>query len=169
MCIRDRKEQRAAELKEVIYRNEIAAHKEQLQELEKNHDKLLRAIEKIIEGADPDTAMDLAEQEISNREKFMDSRQLAEELYRFTPEISLFEDFSSLLPNRIDLDDIIMGNTQAEGYKAAMNFLIITGLDYSFFQQPSNRILKQKIENLNVDLTMNSRTSGDRTWERPTR
>ena len=67
----------------------------------------------------------------------------------------MFEDFSSLLPNRIDLEDIIRANKHAEGYKAAINFLTITGLEYSFFQQPSSRILKQKIENLNGELTLN--------------
>ncbi|HDR68591.1 MAG TPA: hypothetical protein ENN61_06015, partial [Bacteroidaceae bacterium] len=100
-------------------------------------------------------AIDKAEKDIIEQEQFYNSRQLAKELFKFTPEFTLFEDFSSLLPNKIDLEDLVIGNTQAEGYKAAMNFLIITGLDYSFFQQPSSRILKQKIENLNVDLTMN--------------
>ena len=35
------------------------------------------------------------------------------------------------------------------------NFLSLAQLDYSFFQQPSSRILKQKIENLNHSLTRN--------------
>jgi len=60
-----------------------------------------------------------------------------------------------LLPNRIDMEDIISGNENVEGYKAARNFLSIAQLDYSFFQQPSSRILKQKIENLNHSLTHN--------------
>jgi ABC-type ATPase involved in cell division len=53
------------------------------------------------------------------------------------------------------MEDIITGNEQVEGYKAARNFLTIAQLDYSFFQQPSSRILKQKIENLNHTLTLN--------------
>ena len=53
------------------------------------------------------------------------------------------------------MEDIITGNDQVEGYKAARNFLSIAQLDYSFFQQPSSRILKQKIENLNHTLTQN--------------
>jgi hypothetical protein len=67
----------------------------------------------------------------------------------------LFEDFGSLLPNRIDMEDIISGNENVEGYKAARNFLSLAHLDYSFFQQPSSRILKQKIENINNALTRN--------------
>jgi ABC-type ATPase involved in cell division len=67
----------------------------------------------------------------------------------------MFEDFGSLLPNRIDLADIISGKDQVEGYKAARNFLTLAQLDFSFFEQPSSRILKQKIENLNHSLTCN--------------
>ena len=149
------KEQRAAELKEVIYRNEIAGHKEELEALEKEYEILQTASEKVFNGENLNSAIEMVKKENLEQEKFYNSRQLADELFRFTPEFALFEDFSSLLPNRIDLEDIMIGNTQAEGYKAAMNFLAITGLDYSFFQQPSSRILKQKIENLNGELTLN--------------
>ena len=78
---------------------------------------------------------------------------MGEEFFKEAPMFHMFEDFGSLLPNRIDLEDIITGNVQVEGYKAARNFLTIAGLDYNFFQQPSTRILKQKIENLNDRLT----------------
>ena len=53
------------------------------------------------------------------------------------------------------MEDIISGNVYVEGYKAARNFLSLAQLDYTFFQQPSSRILKQKIENLNHALTNN--------------
>jgi len=75
--------------------------------------------------------------------------------FEYCPVFELFEDFGSLLPNRIDMADIVSGNEQVEGYKAARNFLSLARLDYSFFQQPSSRILKQKIENLNLSLTHN--------------
>jgi ABC-type ATPase involved in cell division len=87
--------------------------------------------------------------------EFYSSNELAEEIFKVLPDFEMFEDFSSLLPNRIDLEDIVRANKHAEGYKAAINFLTITGLEYSFFQQPSTRILKQKIENLNGELTLN--------------
>jgi ABC-type ATPase involved in cell division len=80
---------------------------------------------------------------------------LGKKYFEQCPVFELFEDFSSLLPNRIDMEDIISGNNQVEGFKAARNFLSIAELDYSFFQQPSTRILKQKIENLNHSLTVN--------------
>jgi ABC-type ATPase involved in cell division len=83
------------------------------------------------------------------------SEILGKKYFEYSPVFELFEDFGGLLPNRIDMEDIITGNEQVEGYKAARNFLTIARLDYSFFQQPSSRILKQKIENLNQSLTLN--------------
>ncbi len=83
------------------------------------------------------------------------SEILGRKYFEYCPVIELFEDFGSLLPNRIDMEDIITGNELVEGYKAARNFLSIAQLDYSFFEQPSSRILKQKIENLNHTLTHN--------------
>lgn len=74
--------------------------------------------------------------------------------FSFIPEFTLFEDFSSLLPNRIDLDDILAGNDRVEGYNAARNFLIVSGLDANFFRESNSRILKQRIENLNGEITL---------------
>ncbi len=78
-----------------------------------------------------------------------------ESLFMYIPDFKLFEDFSSLLPNRIDLEDILNMDSEVEGYNAARNFLIISGLDASFFQASNDRILKQKIENLNGEITLN--------------
>jgi ABC-type ATPase involved in cell division len=83
------------------------------------------------------------------------SEMLGIKYFEYIPVFEMFEDFGSLLPNRIDMEDIIRGNEHVEGYKAARNFLTIASLDYSFFQQSSSRILKQKIENLNQSLTVN--------------
>jgi len=80
---------------------------------------------------------------------------LGRKYFEYCPVFEMFEDFGSLLPNRIDMEDILTGNVNVEGFKAARNFLSIAQLDYTFFQQPSSRILKQKIENLNNTLTVN--------------
>ncbi len=77
-----------------------------------------------------------------------------EALFPYIPDFKLFEDFSSLLPNSIDLEDILNKDSQVEGYNAARNFLIVSGLDASFFQASNDRILKQKIENLNGEITL---------------
>ncbi len=149
------KEQRAAEIKEEIYRTDIEKFKEELVELQQEYDTKLLAMEFVFDGITLESALGAAEKEMEARNKFYSSRELAEEIFKITPDFELFEDFSSLLPNRIDLEDIIRANRRAEGYKAAINFLTITGLEYSFFQQPSSRILKQKIENLNGEITLN--------------
>lgn len=110
---------------------------------------------KILQGKD----LSIAEREIKQEKPQIDpyySRfEAGNELFKYIPEFVLFEDFSSLLPNRIDLDDILSQNKKVEGYKAANNFLRISGLDSEFFKQVSHRILKQKIEKLNNEITVN--------------
>jgi len=149
------KEQRAAEIREEICRADIEKLKKEKLSLKRSYDAHLLAVEFVFEGMTFESALSSADKEIELRNKYLDSGQLASEIFKTLPEFELFEDFSSLLPNRIDLEDIIRANRKAEGYKAAINFLTITGLEYSFFQQPSSRILKQKIENLNGELTLN--------------
>jgi len=149
------KEQRAAEIREEIYRTDIDKLKEQIDDLNDKQLIQLLVLEHVFEGMSIDTAVKAARKEVESGKEFYSSNELAEEIFKILPDFELFEDFSSLLPNRIDLEDIIRANKRAEGYKAAINFLTITGLEYSFFQQPSSRILKQKIENLNGELTLN--------------
>jgi len=109
----------------------------------------------IIEGfTEEDADLKLNEVVKSYRSHY-NTEILGKKYFEYCPVFELFEDFGSLLPNRIDMEDIITGNEHVEGYKAARNFLSLAKLDYSFFQQPSSRILKQKIENLNQSLTRN--------------
>jgi len=149
------KELRTAQIKEQQLQDELRELKDSLKQKQREFEALLIAVEHVFDGMDMQGAIKQAEKEIGLKDKYMGSSELAETLIGFIPAFELFEDFSSLLPNRIDLEDIVVNNTRAEGYKAAINFLTITGLDYSFFQQPSSRILKQKIENLNGELTLN--------------
>jgi predicted ATP-dependent endonuclease of OLD family len=149
------KEQRAAEIREEISRTEIDKFKSEIYKLQKEYDSQLLSMEFIFDGMTNESAFKSAQKEIESRSRYYTSSQLADEIFKTVPDFELFEDFSSLLPNRIDLEDIARANKRAEGYKAAINFLTITGLEYSFFQQPSSRILKQKIENLNGELTLN--------------
>lgn len=149
------RELRVAENSREQLRIEIELARDELEESRKQYDILLLAAEKVLDGMPYDRATQAAASEINTQEDFMGPGELGEAFFRFVPDFEMFEDFSSLLPNRIDLEDIVVGNTSAEGYKAAINFLTITGLDFSFFQQPSSRILKQKIENLNGELTLN--------------
>jgi energy-coupling factor transporter ATP-binding protein EcfA2 len=109
----------------------------------------------IIEGITGTEAEKKVNEIIQSYKSQYNSDILGRKYFEHCPVFELFEDFGSLLPNRIDMGDIITGNEQVEGYKAARNFLSLAQLDYSFFQQPSSRILKQKIENLNHSLTSN--------------
>jgi len=149
------REQRAAEIKEEIYRTDIEKFKDEIGSLNDRHRIQLLALEFVFEGKSIDDAVKAARKEVDSMKEYYSSNELADEIFKILPDFEMFEDFSSLLPNRIDLEDIIRANKRAEGYKAAINFLTITGLEYSFFQQPSSRILKQKIENLNGELTLN--------------
>ncbi len=109
----------------------------------------------LMDGSPEDDAEKKVAEIIKSYKSQYNSEILGRKYFEYCPVFELFEDFGSLLPNRIDMEDIITGNEQVEGYKAARNFLAIAQLDYSFFQQPSSRILKQKIENLNHSLTHN--------------
>jgi hypothetical protein len=109
----------------------------------------------IIEGRTDSEAANLVSDVIKSYKSHYNSAFLGKKYFEYCPVFELFEDFGSLLPNRIDMEDIISGNENVEGYKAARNFLSLAKLDYTFFQQPSSRILKQKIENLNHTLTRN--------------
>ena len=109
----------------------------------------------IIDGESELVAEQKVDRIIDSYRSQYNSEILGRNFFESCPVFELFEDFGSLLPNRIDMDDIISGNEHVEGYKAARNFLSIAQLDYSFFQQSSSRILKQKIENLNYNLTRN--------------
>lgn len=109
----------------------------------------------LLSGEHLGNAREKADKTIREYRERITPEQLGKVYAAQCPSFEMFEDFGSLLPNRIDMEDIISNNPNIEGYKAARNFLTIAQLDYSFFQQPSNRILKQKIENLNNELTEN--------------
>lgn len=109
----------------------------------------------VFKGKSLETARKNAFAELEQRESFYNLESIATEVFREIPTFEFFEDFSSLLPNKIDLEDVLSENTAVEGYKAAKNFLMIAGLDAKFFEQKNNRILKQKIEKLNGDITIN--------------
>ena len=109
----------------------------------------------IMDGSNEEEAERKVSDIIHSYKSQYNSEILGRKYFEYCPVFELFEDFGSLLPNRIDMEDIVTGNEQVEGFKAARNFLSIAQLDYTFFQQPSSRILKQKIENLNQMLTKN--------------
>jgi predicted ATP-dependent endonuclease of OLD family len=142
-----------AEWKEVLfdYRKTRAEREMRMEELNTH----IALSGYIIEGKTENEAENLVHEVIKSYKSHYNSAFLGKKYFESCPVFELFEDFGSLLPNRIDMEDIISGNENVEGYKAARNFLSLAQLDYTFFQQPSSRILKQKIENLNHTLTRN--------------
>jgi predicted ATP-dependent endonuclease of OLD family len=110
---------------------------------------------RIFKGMSPSEAEEQVDKETEKISHYYSQNELAEELFRYIPVFEMFEDFSSLLPDRIDIDDVFAAKSHVEGYKAARNFLTIANLDESFFDVSNSRILHQKIERLNNEITLN--------------
>lgn len=113
------------------------------------------AASKVLKGQSYNQAIKEAEKQLKTETSCLNMYQIGNLLFKHIPVFEFFEDFSSLLPNKIDLDDVLTGNSQVEGYKAAQNFLKIAGLTAEFFWEKNHRILKQKIENLNGEISIN--------------
>lgn len=79
-------------------------------------------------------------------------KDFIERFYKNIPEFVYFEDYSSLLPNQIDLADIESGS-DVSGVEGAKNFLKIIGLSSEQLTTLENRLVKQKIDKANADIT----------------
>lgn len=133
-------------------------HRENLLQMEeaKSLASARRAVTaKILKGMNPSEAEETVGKENEKKASYYSQEELAEEIYRYIPVFEMFEDFSSLLPNRIDIDEVFANKSHVEGYKAARNFLTVANLDENFFDVSNNRILHQKIEKLNNEVTLN--------------
>lgn len=113
-----------------------------------------RVAEKILAGKKLKDAEQEAVHEQDVENSYPTVTEMGITLFKKVPLFEFFEDFSSLLPNKIDLEDLLNENIHAEGYKAARNFLYVAGLNADFFREKNHRILKQKIENLNSEITI---------------
>jgi len=134
-----------------------ADHKQLANELKDLSERLSFSRKKtgrILDGQNSREAETAAVMETEQEKNYYLPEQMGNQLFNHVPQFEFFEDFSSLLPNKIDLEDLLNENTHAEGYKAARNFLGIAGLSAEFFREKNHRILKQKIENLNSELTI---------------
>lgn len=154
MCTKE-KEKRAASLKLEQAKSRYIDAVSKQKELAEHVDLQYRIVAKVFEGLSYNMAANLAHQEMEDDKKFYSAEDMGHELFKYIPVFEFFEDFSSLLPNKIDLEDVLTENIHAEGYKAAKNFLTISGLTPEFFREKNHRILKQKIENLNGTITIN--------------
>lgn len=114
----------------------------------------LRVGARILEGEEKTKAEREVQKQIEQEKNNYSLDTLGQTFFKSTPVFEFFHDFSSLLPTRIDLEDIIYEKNTAEGYKAVENYLKLANLKPEFFNQQNSRILKQKIENLNNEITV---------------
>jgi predicted ATP-dependent endonuclease of OLD family len=128
--------------------------KNQLSLAVRNENINLKIADKVLSGIQSQIAEKEAIEEYEIEKSYNTPEEIGLSILKRLPVFEFFEDFSSLLPNKIDLDDLLNENTHAEGYKAARNFLCVAGLNADFFREENHRILKQKIENLNTEITV---------------
>ncbi|MFO8235798.1 MAG: AAA family ATPase [Bacteroidales bacterium] len=120
----------------------------------KEYEYWLRIGAKIIDGKDYNLAVQEVKEDIEKEEEYYTLEDIGEIIFKHAPSFEFFHDFSSLLPDTIDLEDLIVGKEDVKGYKAVRNYLEVANLKPDFFDQKNSRILKQKIEKLNKDITV---------------
>jgi predicted ATP-dependent endonuclease of OLD family len=148
------REQKNASKKLEQYKNLYVQLMSNFYNLRRDYNLAQLELKFLLEGKDEFESKRFAEEEFTRLDRMLSREDAAQIFVEHIPHFELFEDFSSLLPNRIDLEDLFLEHINAEGYKAVKNFLVIAGLEPEFFTQMNNRILKQKIENLNNELTI---------------
>jgi energy-coupling factor transporter ATP-binding protein EcfA2 len=135
---------------------DVTALQLKFQKIRDRKDLLLYTAHKVLNTSDRIKAAEQqARKEIEERKKLYNLCSLGEVLFKLIPVFEFFEDFSGLLPNKIDLEDVLNEHEHVEGFQAAKNFLSLAGLDGAFFREKNQRILKQSIEALNTDVTVN--------------
>jgi predicted ATP-dependent endonuclease of OLD family len=149
------KEKKAAYQRLQTARSEFSQATKEYNELKEEASLQKIIASKVFEGQKFKIAKEEVRLAVEKQKKYYTIEDIGKELFKHIPVFEFFEDFSSLLPNKIDLEDLLTENHSAEGYKAAQNFLRIAGLDSEFFREKNHRILKQKIENLNGEITIN--------------
>ncbi len=81
--------------------------------------------------------------------------EFASRIFANIPTFEFFEDFSSLLPDTIDLEDLQSNNSEVQGFKGAKNLLAIAGINLQFLQSGDRRMVENQIERLNKSITTN--------------
>lgn len=127
---------------------------QKLNEKGKDYEYWLIVADKVIQGESQANAEKSAKAFQEKEERYYTPEELGAIFFDQIPQFEFFQDFSSLLPDKIDLEDIILKHDQVKGYKAVRNYLKIANLKPEFFDQKNSRILKQKIEKLNNEITI---------------
>jgi ABC-type cobalamin/Fe3+-siderophores transport system ATPase subunit len=88
--------------------------------------------------------------------EFIKADEFANEIYLNTPYFSFFENDESLLPNQIDIDDLLDKNSTAHGKKGVLNLFKIAKLgrdDIEWFKNADSRLYHNKLRTINSLLT----------------
>jgi predicted ATP-dependent endonuclease of OLD family len=151
--IKDRKKNHLRLEKATI---EVQVLTEKQKQISEHRKLLLLVAHKVInEDSRTRSAEQSAKRELDEISQLYNLSSLGKILMNIVPVFEFFEDFSGLLPNKIDLEDILNEKEHTEGYLAAKNYLQLAGLNGAFFREKNQRILKQRIESLNSDVTIN--------------
>ncbi|MFP4620393.1 MAG: AAA family ATPase [Bacteroidales bacterium] len=126
----------------------------QLSVKEREYEFQVGTAAKIMEGTPKSQAEKEVKKQLDIEDNYYTLETLGNIFFDNAPVFEFFHDFSSLLPNKIDLEDIIYEKENVKGFKAVKNYLEITDLKPEFFNQKNSRILKQKIEKLNNEITV---------------
>jgi hypothetical protein len=84
---------------------------------------------------------------------FIDADEFMWTVIENLPRIELFIDNSSLLPNQIDVADIVARKRDAQGLNGVLNLLTVIGLEPDFFTKMDLRIREQVVVNKSLQLT----------------
>ena len=148
------KERRSAELNVNNLKNAYDDLTKQLANKKREYEFQVRVAAMMLEGSDKTQAEKEVKSQLEVEDNYYNLETLGKIFFDNAPVFEFFHDFSSLLPNKIDLEDIIHEKENVKGYKAVKNYLEITDLKPEFFNQKNSRILKQKIEKLNNEITV---------------
>lgn len=152
--ITSEKERKATLTKLEDIKNRYIETTRKINEKDKEHEYWLMVAEKVINGEKQENAEEDVKQYQELHDQYYTPEELGSIFFSKIPEFEFFHDFSSLLPDKIDLEDIILKHENVKGYKAVRNYLKIANLKPEFFDQKNSRILKQKIEKLNHEISV---------------
>jgi predicted ATP-dependent endonuclease of OLD family len=152
--ITNEKERKATLTKLENIKNKYVETTSKISEKSKEYEFWIMVAEKVIEGEKQEKAKKDVTEYQQKQDQYYTPEELGAIFFKEIPVFEFFHDFSSLLPDKIDLEDIIFKREDVKGYKAVRNYLKIADLKPEFFDQKNSRILKQKIEKLNHEITV---------------
>ncbi|WP_310390985.1 AAA family ATPase [Hymenobacter sp.] len=85
-------------------------------------------------------------------EPYIDANMLAQAFYKYQPSFVFFNDESNLLPNEMDIDDII-GSKPIDGKRAVLNLLKVGKIDIQKLRTGNSSTVKMYMNSVNKNIT----------------